>query len=94
MADGYPVPSIQSILSTLWGPTVSAKIDLVSGFDQIRIHDEDIEKTTFNTQFWAFEWIVMPFSLHNPLLTFQRVVSDVLSHCASVQSLGCWVQRH
>ena len=52
--DRYPLPSIQSILSTLGGSTVFSKIDLVSGFHQIRIQDEDIEKTAFNTQFGAF----------------------------------------
>ena len=76
--DRYPLPSMQSILSTLGGSTVFSKIDLVSGFHQIRIHDEDIEKTAFNTQFGAFEWVVMPFGLCNAPLTFQRVVNDVL----------------
>ena len=52
--DRYPLPSIQSILSTLGGSTVFSKIDLVSEFHQIRIHDENIEKTAFNTQFGAF----------------------------------------
>ena len=51
--DRYPLPLIQSILSTLGGSTVIFKIDLVSAFHQIRIHDEDIEETAFNTQFGA-----------------------------------------
>ena len=76
--DRYPFPSIQSILSTLGGSTVFSKIDVVSGFHQIRIHDEDIEKTAFNTQFGAFECVVMPFGLCNAPSTFQRVVNDVL----------------
>ena len=76
--DRYPLPSIQSILSTLGRSTVFTKIELVSGFHQIRIQDEDIEKTAFNTQFGAFEWVVMPFGLCNAPSTFQRVVNDVL----------------
>ena len=44
----------------------------------VRIHDEDIEKTAFNTQFGAFEWVVMPFGLCNAPSMFQRVVNDVL----------------
>ena len=71
----YPLPSIQSILSTLGGSTVFSKIDLVSWFHQI---DEDIEKTASNTQFGAFKWVVMPFCLCNAPFTFQRVVNDVL----------------
>ena len=55
-----------------------SKIDLVSGFHLIRIHDEDVEKTAFNTQFGAFEWVVMPFGLRNGPSTFQRIVNDVL----------------
>ena len=76
--DRYPLPSIQSILSTPGGSTVFSKINLVSGFHQIRVPDEDIEKTAFNTQFGAFESIVMPFGLCNAPSTFQRVVKDVL----------------
>ena len=76
--DRYPLPSIQSILSTLGGSTVFWKIDLVSGFHQIRIHDKDVEKTALNTQFGAFECVVMPFGLCNAPSTFQRVVNDVL----------------
>ena len=76
--DRYPLPSIQSVLSTQGGSTLFSKIDLVSGFHQIRIEDEDIEKTAFNTQFGAFEWVVMPFGLCNAALTLQHVVNDVL----------------
>ena len=57
--DQYPLPWIQSILSTLGGSTVFSKIDLVSGFHQIRITDEDTAKTTFNTQFEALECTVI-----------------------------------
>ena len=76
--DRYPLPSIQSILSTLEGSTVFSNIDLVSGFQQIRIHDQDVEKTTLDTQFGAFEWVVMPLGLCNAPSPFQRVVNDVL----------------
>ena len=74
----YPLPSIQSILSTLGGSTVFSTIDLVSGFHKIRIHDEDIEKTAFNTQFGAFEWVSMPLGLCIVPSTFDRVVNGVL----------------
>ena len=66
------------MLSTLGGSTAFSKIDIVSGFHQIRIRDQDIEKTAFSTQFAAFEWVVMPFGLCNAPSTFQRVVNDVL----------------
>ena len=53
--DQYPLPSIQSILSTPGGSTVFSKINLVTGFHQSRIHDEHIKKTAFNTQFLGVE---------------------------------------
>ena len=72
------MPSIQSILSTLGGSDAFSEIDLVSRFHQIRIHDEDVEKTAFNTLFCVFECVVLPFGLCNVPSMFQRVVNDVL----------------
>ena len=51
--DQYRLPSIQSILSRLGGPTVFSKTDVVSGLYQNGIHDEDVKQTAFNTQFWG-----------------------------------------
>ena len=76
--DRYLVPWIQSILTRRGGSTVFSKIDLVSGFHQIGIHDEDVEKTAFNTQFGVFEWVVMPFCLCNASSTFQCILNDAL----------------
>ena len=53
-------------------------LEYTGGFHRIRIQDEDIEKTAFNTEFGAFEWVVMPFGLCNAPSTFQRVVNNVL----------------
>ena len=53
-------------------------MDIVSGFHQISIHDEYVEKTAFITQFDAFEWVVMRFGLCNTPSTFPRVVNDIL----------------
>ena len=76
--DRCPPPSIQSILSTLGDCRIFPKINLGSGFHQNRIHDEDVEKTAFNTQLGAFEWVVMPLGLCKAPSTFQHVVNDVL----------------
>ena len=85
------MPLILSILSTMAGSTVFSKIDLLSGFHQIRIHHEDIEKNAFNAQFGAFEWVVMPFGLCNARATFQRVVHDVLRDYLGI---FVWVYIH
>ena len=53
----YPI-----ILSTLGGSTVFWKIDLVSGFHQIRIHDKDVEKTALNTQFGPWNGLLRPLA--------------------------------
>ena len=66
--DGYPLPSIQSIWSTLGESTFFSKIDLVSKFHQIRIPEND--EMTKNTRFGAFEWVVMPFGLCKAPSTF------------------------
>ena len=56
---------------------VFSRIDLVSGFNQIRIRDKDIGNTAFNTQLGAFEWVGMPFGVCNAPSTLQRVVNNV-----------------
>ena len=77
--DWYPLPLIQSILSTLGGvPPYFPRSALLAGFTRSESTNEDIEKTAFNTQFGAFEWVVMPFGLCDTPSTFQRVVNDVL----------------
>jgi hypothetical protein len=57
----YPLPRINILFDQLAGAQVFSKIDLRFGYHQIKIHAEDIPKTTFSTRYGMYEYIVMSF---------------------------------
>jgi hypothetical protein len=73
----YPLPRIDDIFYQLKGERIFSKIDLRSGYHQVRIKEEDINNTVFRKRYGHYEFTIVPFGLSNAPIVFMYLMNGV-----------------
>jgi hypothetical protein len=75
----YPLPRMNDLFDQVGGAKIFSKLDLQSDYHQVKIKDEDIRKTTFQTRYRHYEFIVIPFGLTNTPTPFMCLMNNIFS---------------
>jgi len=78
--DKYPLPRIDEQIDNMRESTVFSKLDLISGYHQLRVAREHVQRTAFVTRFGTYQFRVMPFGLTNAPATFQRLMNFLFAN--------------
>jgi len=77
MKNKYPLPKIDDLMDQLHGSSVFSKIDLWSGYHQILVKADDVQKTAFRSRYGHYEYVVMPFSVTNAPTVFMDYMNRI-----------------
>ena len=78
--DTYPIPRPEELLDSMVGSSIFSKLDLASGYHQIRIYAPHVPRTAFNTKYGSYQWKVLPFGLSNAPSGFMRLMNSLFAH--------------
>ena len=75
----YPLPRINGLFDHVGGAKIFSKIEFRFRYHQVRIHDEDIHKTTFPTRYGNYKFVVMSFGLTNAAMNFMCMMNNIFN---------------